>query len=948
MASKSVQGRLIRSNFSDNSEVGLWVVLSQSVISGGDATEQVVRGLSAGPAYTADGCRFDGNGDGGGVRADLQALYQLVQNALLERWQQQERPNATAASASTNTTTATTGGARNGAAPAPGAGQRYASLVVPGLVPNIALRLGMDAGEPTTTSVSFNTGPAVRVLNGGIITGDVRIARNGGSGIILRGRAVPSTLGLRVDRPTVIGGNAGFGAEMYSDVAVGNARIGVDHAGEALPNLSGGLLIYAHGLAASANAGRGEDDAVAGYVPAGSVVGINRTLAPTIANNQNSGVSLGALQNFAMRHANISHNQGHGVYIAYTQGLGLGLGLRKADAGLPKQGSGPSDLGPSFRIGASATVDAPVPGVAGLCGGGADEGAGGTTPAGGPCRGASGVFISHNSLGGIWAPLLSTQVTNVDVHNNVGFGLAFWGYHPDNTSSAPSSGPLPGPNKPGDGGGGDGRNQSSANHGGSGDGEATLEAVSVVDSRVYCNSADQVIVGINGMQPKALSFVARGNRIGHPSCDSGGFGIYVLVTGHNLTIQDNTFTRTWFSAVQIGAAGITSAGGGSASGISISSSSGGGSWGGGSGGGVGRGSGPAGLNWTLRNNTEVRTEQGYAACTACLCSADLVNTANSTASHAGAHGRAPDTTAGPQSVSCQPDRSPLIFGGTHGRAAYQQLTKGIAYTYGSGCSGVPYSFDSLLAAGLAGGSGAVTSDLVANRLAGMPFDGFSTIFPRDFPPRTRVLRMNGIGLARVDFAALARLTDLEVLDLGRNPALNPFATSALGRLPRIRSLTLAGVDLRSVTNATFQGLRHTLQALDVSRPSKLYNVSAVDVSFQVRVVGRSTSPQWGPVRFRPPICKYTPWGVRVDERANQEKYPPENIYRSCSLMWAGLLQAQPPRVVRRGLPRRVFRRLAAAVPAWHAVVRAVPTWDLQASPRGFDALGLPRLPSGRS
>ena len=41
-----------------------------------------------------------------------------------------------------------------------------------------------------------------------------------------------------------------------------------------------------------------------------------------------------------------------------------------------------------------------------------------------------------------------------------------------------------------------------------------------------------------------------------------------------------------------------------------------------------------------------------------------------------------------------------------------------------------------------------------------------------------------------------------------------------------------------------------------------------------RVVSRSISPQWGPIRFRPIICTYAPWGVRVDELAKSRIVPP--------------------------------------------------------------------------
>ena len=45
---------------------------------------------------------------------------------------------------------------------------------------------------------------------------------------------------------------------------------------------------------------------------------------------------------------------------------------------------------------------------------------------------------------------------------------------------------------------------------------------------------------------------------------------------------------------------------------------------------------------------------------------------------------------------------------------------------------------------------------------------------------------------------------------------------------------------------------------------------------QVRVASHSTSPQCGPIRFRPLICTYAPWGVRVDELAKSRTTPTRN------------------------------------------------------------------------
>ena len=139
--------------------------------------------------------------------------------------------------------------------------------------------------------------------------------------------------------------------------------------------------------------------------------------------------------------------------------------------------------------------------------------------------------------------------------------------------------------------------------------------------------------------------------------------------------------------------------------------------------------------------------------------------------------------------------------------------------------------------------------------------------------------------------AVTKSRRLPALDFHPTAFFSPLLSSPLFSSPLFFQVDLAGSERVAKSEVKGDGLKEAAAinkslsalgmvfgALGKKSPHIPYKNSALT---HVRAVSRSTSPQWGPVRCRPPVCTYAPRGcivcIRVDGPAkkNRGKYSPE-------------------------------------------------------------------------
>ena len=97
----------------------------------------------------------------------------------------------------------------------------------------------------------------------------------------------------------------------------------------------------------------------------------------------------------------------------------------------------------------------------------------------------------------------------------------------------------------------------------------------------------------------------------------------------------------------------------------------------------------------------------------------------------------------------------------------------------------------------------------------------------------------------------------------------PTALWLVGKLTATTCTGSSGADAGSADcTTTSDGYYPTAAVFTVLGFVWMFAMSSV-----VRVASRSIPPQWESIRFRPLICTYAPWGVRVDGLAKSRKIP---------------------------------------------------------------------------
>jgi hypothetical protein len=125
--------------------------------------------------------------------------------------------------------------------------------------------------------------------------------------------------------------------------------------------------------------------------------------------------------------------------------------------------------------------------------------------------------------------------------------------------------------------------------------------------------------------------------------------------------------------------------------------------------------------------------------------------------------------------------------------------------------------------------------------------------PTKFPPSLTSLRLINVGLFNLDWSELAKLQNLTIIDFAANamlPAVPPSGKYKQRAFGAVRSLSLRGTDLSRVQNDTFQGVRQTLESLDLSHPAVAPNTSvAVNLTGFRRLRATLWYNNWCPAGF---------------------------------------------------------------------------------------------------
>ena len=305
--------------------------------------------------------------------------------------------------------------------------------------------------------------------------------------------------------------------------------------------------------------------------------------------------------------------------------------------------------------------------------------------------------------------------------------------------------------------------------------------------------------------------LVKGCIIGSKNCSSGGFGVFLMGASTQARVHSNSFENTWFGDFRGTRRALES-------------------------------------RRHIFNNTRGKVGAGLAACFACSCSEDLggksaptvdgtprptqarrprPSDAPTSSSSAAASSAASTSAPAASTSSSSSSPEPELYGG--GDALSRQPLSVMCAMEEHSETRSELDFQSFRLEHKFGAMGENISDVAArmtkyleNDVHAVPFGGFRQAFPGTIPNRTKILRLSNTNLFSVDFDMLRNLRDLAVLDLADNP-LNPVPPSGVFRqqdFPSLRQLALAGVDLIDVTNSTFEGLRNTLQNLDISRPAR--------------------------------------------------------------------------------------------------------------------------------